>query len=132
MKEVTAKSLSRREAAQHFDAHGIDEFEGEEVEVQAKRPLSTVLSLRLDDEHLGKLRLLAKAQGIGVTTMARRLLQQGLDRPGSEFLFEALEDPQVRRALNEALEAAFGIAARTLRESQGLHPSSPFRYTKPV
>jgi hypothetical protein len=84
---------SRREAAEYWDAHGVDEHETEEVKVEVKKPLSVVLSVRLDEEHFKTLQLLAKAQRVGTATMARILLTQGLEKPGSQLVWQALPDP---------------------------------------
>ncbi len=88
-----------REAAEYWNAHGIDEAadEGEEVEVEVKTPLSAVLSLRLDPKHLNKLKLLARAQDTGVTTMARRILCRALDEPGNQLVLQALSDASLSR-----------------------------------
>ena len=48
------------------------------IDVDAKKPLSVVLSIRLDDEHLARLKGLAKQQDVGVTTLAKRLLKDSL------------------------------------------------------
>ncbi len=74
----------RREAArEYWQRHGIDEGadgspqEQEEV-VVAKRPLKAMLSLRLGDDDLRELTLLARENDVGVTTMARKLLRESL------------------------------------------------------
>lgn len=97
------KPMDRREAAEFWDTHGVDEVESEEVEIEVKKPLSAVLTVRLDPDHLKKLKLLARAQGIGVTTMARRILEQALEKPGSQLVLQALEDASVRHAISQVL-----------------------------
>ncbi len=94
-----SRKETRREVAEYWDAHGIDEAadEGEEVEVEVKTPLSAVLSLRLDPKHLDKLKLLARAQDTGVTTMARRILYRALDEPGNQLVLQALSDASLSR-----------------------------------
>ncbi len=74
--------MGHTEAREYWDSHGIDEESpgDEEVEVQTSKNLSTILSLRMDREHIDKLKLAAKEQGVGVTTMARMLLNQALDQ----------------------------------------------------
>ena len=81
------KREARKEAAEYWASHGIDELghEAEEVEVDVKRPLSTVLSIRIDGESMSKLKLMAKTQDIGVTTMARKLLKHALNSPDSSL-----------------------------------------------
>lgn len=79
VKEPTIRQR-RKEAAEYWSTHPITEGEREEVviDVDAKKPLSVVLSIRLDDEHLARLKGLAKQQDVGVTTLARRLLRDSL------------------------------------------------------
>ena len=74
---------NRKEAAEYWDIHAIGEH-GEEGAIEVKKPLSTILSLRVDDDLLKKLKVLAKAQGVGVTTMARRLLYKASEKPSSQ------------------------------------------------
>ena len=77
-------TMSHAEAREYWDSHGIDEESpgDEEVEVRASKNLSTILSIRMDREHIDRLKQLAKQQGIGVTTMARMLLNQALGQAG--------------------------------------------------
>lgn len=74
---------SRREEAEYWETHTIDEVEGEEVEIVVRKPLSSVFSIRLAAEDVKQLREMASAQGVGPTTMARRLLRQCLSDPSS-------------------------------------------------
>lgn len=74
---------SRREEAEYWETHTIDEVEGEEVEIVVRKPLSSVFSIRLAAEDVRQLREMADAQGVGPTTMARRLLRQCLSDPSS-------------------------------------------------
>ena len=69
---------SRKEEAEYWETHTIDEVEGEEVEIVVRKPLSSVFSIRLNPDDLKQLREMADAQGVGPTTMARRLLRQCL------------------------------------------------------
>jgi len=81
MNEIS-KIHRRREAAEYFDTHGLDETlheDEKEVEVEVRKPLSAILSIRIDEDHLAKLKRLAKSEGIGITTMARKLLSEALD-----------------------------------------------------
>ena len=75
----------RREAARdYWQRHGIDEgadgSQQEEV-VIGKRPLRAMLSLRLGDDDLRELTLLARENEVGVTTMARKLLRESIREP---------------------------------------------------
>ena len=72
---------SRKEAAEYWETHTIDEVAGEdpqEEEVVVRPRLSSVFSIRLDPEDVKHLREMASAQGVGATTMARMLLRQCL------------------------------------------------------
>ena len=85
--------MGHTEAREYWASHGIDEESpgDEEVEVQTSKNLSTILSLRMDREHIDKLKLAAKEQGVGVTTMARMLLNQALDQPTEQSPLEAIK-----------------------------------------
>ena len=78
--------MSHAEAREYWDSHGIDEESpgDEEVEVRASKNLSTILSIRMDREHINRLKQLAKEEGVGVTTMARMLLNQALGQAGRQ------------------------------------------------
>ena len=74
--------VHRREDAAHFwSTHDITVDNSEEVEEEicARAPLAASISLRLNDEEMAQLRTMAKAEDVGVTTMARILLRAGLD-----------------------------------------------------
>ena len=76
-------TMSHAEAREYWDKHGIEEESpgDEEVEVRTSKNLSTILSIRMDREHINRLKRLAKEQGVGVTTMARMLLNRAVDQP---------------------------------------------------
>ena len=86
-------TMGHTEAREYWDSHGIDEESpgDEEVEVRTSKNLSTILSIRMDREHIDRLKLLAKEQGVGVTTMARMLLNQALDQPTEQSPLEAIK-----------------------------------------
>ena len=85
--------MGHTEAREYWDSHGIDEESpgDEEVEVRTSKNLSTILSLRMDREHIDKLKVLAAAQGVGVTTMARMLLNRAVDQPTEQSPLEAIK-----------------------------------------
>ena len=85
--------MGHTEAREYWASHGIDEESpgDEEVEVRTSKNLSTMLSLRMDREHIGRLKLLAKEQGVGVTTMARILLNRAVDQPTEQSPLEAIK-----------------------------------------
>ncbi len=68
------------EAAEYWDTHSVtDENTGPVTDpIIVKKPLSSVFSIRLDQDDVAKLRALAKANGIGPTTMARNLLRRSI------------------------------------------------------
>ena len=74
------KAKRRENERAYWEEHGIDEEPGQEVEVHVKKPLSVMLSLRLDPEHYEKLKTLAEREERGVTTLARLLLQQSVEQ----------------------------------------------------
>ena len=82
---------SREEAAEYWSTHDITEENSSEVseDIHVRKPLSAMLSLRLSDDDLSKLKLAATAQGVGVTTMARMLLHQCLANPGQQLMWQA-------------------------------------------
>ena len=74
--------VHRREGAARFwSTHDVTVDNSEEVEEEicARAPLAASISLRLSDEEMAQLRAMAKAEDVGVTTMARILLRAGLD-----------------------------------------------------
>ena len=81
-----------------------DEFE--EVEVEVKKPLSHILSVRMDDDDFKRLRLAAKMQGVGLTTMARIMLKQTLSRPDHQLVSQALEQRGMGEELGELVDDA--------------------------
>ena len=75
---------SRREEAEYWESHTLDEVASEEQGDEAvvvRKPLSSVFSIRLDPEAVKQLRDMASAMGVGPTTMARMLILQGLRDP---------------------------------------------------
>ena len=74
--------------AEYWETHTIDEVEGEELqeEVVVRKQLSSVFSIRLNPEDVKQLREMADAQGVGPTTMARRLLRQCLSDRSSRLV----------------------------------------------
>ncbi len=71
----------RKATAEHWDVHGIDETDGEVVNVEVQSPLSAILSIRLDAERHARLKHMAKKRGLPITTMAQAILTEALDEP---------------------------------------------------
>ena len=63
-------------AAKHWDKHGIDESDGEEVDVEVEMPLSAILSIHLDAERYASLKRIAKKRNVPVSSVARKILDE--------------------------------------------------------
>ena len=102
------RRMSREEAAKFWAENEITDENSEQVteEIHVRKPLSAMISLRLSDDDLCSLKLVARAQGVGVTTMARTLLHQCLENPSSQLMFQALQNNEVQEGLTEILEDA--------------------------
>ena len=99
---------SREEAAEYWATHDVTEENSSEVseDIHVRRPLSAMLSLRLSDDDLSKLKLAAAAQGVGVTTMARMMLHQCLADPGQQLMWQSLQTREVEEELSQVLGSA--------------------------
>lgn len=107
------KKETRRVARKYFgdkSVSDIPESELEDVEVRTKKTLSAMLSLRLEEAYVVKLKNLAALQGVGISTMARHLLEQCLDHPGNQFFLQAMQDAKVKEAVEEIANGSFGKA----------------------
>ena len=102
------RRMSREEAAKFWAENEITDENSEQVteEIHVRKPLSAMISLRLSDDDLSKLKLVAQAQGVGVTTMARMLIHQCLENPGSQLMLQALQTREVQEGITEILEDA--------------------------
>ena len=119
------REMTREEAAEYWSTHeltedtpGWEEVE-EPITFKFKRPLSVVLSLRVDDEHIDRLSELAAARRIGVTTLARELLYEALDREpsntGGAEMRQYLVSQEQLQELGEAVSAKLlGNMARAM------------------
>ena len=97
-----------KEEAEYWDSFDSSKLT-EEVEVEAvrpKKPLTHTLSVRMEREDMRLLEGLARAQGVGVTTLARMLLRQVLSKPYHQLLFQALEHKQMSEEVNKMMEDA--------------------------
>lgn len=77
----TDRFHSRIAAAEHWDNHGIDESDGEEVNVEVETPLSAILSIRLDPTRYARLKRIAAKRKMPVTSVAKNILVEALDKP---------------------------------------------------
>ena len=98
---ATEKGKRREDERTYWDEHGIDEEPGQEANVHVKMRLSVMLSLRLDEDHADKLKHLAEQKDRGITTLARRLLQQAID---AEFFIKAMHEPYVQNAMKDMFD----------------------------
>ena len=98
----------REEAAEFWASNEVTEANSVEVteEVVVRKPLSATLSLRISDEDLANLKLVAAAQGVGITTMARILLQKVLRNPGQQLMLQALRTKEVEEGVTDIIEEA--------------------------
>ena len=70
-----------RQAARYWDTHSVTDDNSVPVDEPPalKKPLTSVFSIRLDQDDVAKLRAMARANGIGPTTMARKLLRRAIN-----------------------------------------------------
>ena len=103
---ATDKTNRREEAAEYWAANEITTENSSEApeDILVRKPLSAMLTLRLSDEDLSKLKLVAAAQGVGVTTMARMLLHQCLTNPGLQRTRHAIHSKEVEEGLAQVLK----------------------------
>jgi predicted DNA binding CopG/RHH family protein len=96
------------EAAAYWATHDITEENSSEVseDIHVRKPLSAMISLRLSDEDLTRLKSAAATQGVGVTTMARILLHQCLDNPRLQLMWHGLQKREVEEGLSLVMEDA--------------------------
>ena len=80
MTTLDKRNTEIEEAAEYWDTHSVTDDNTEPVtdRIVVKKPLSSVFSIRLDQDDVAKLRALARANGIGPTTMARNLLRRSI------------------------------------------------------
>lgn len=83
---TNSKAQRRRRAAEYWDKRGIDEAAGKTVQVEVENPLSSVLSVHIGAAQLGNLKALAETQGVGITTMAEKILAKALEAPANPQL----------------------------------------------
>ena len=71
-----------KEEAEFWDTHDFTEFEDETrpVQVEVSPNLTSIYSIRVDEDTSQKLYSLARKKGIGPTTLGRMLIIEGLDR----------------------------------------------------
>lgn len=81
----------------YFDKTDLSDLIAQADIVETEVPtegLRHVLSVRLDSRDLRKLSRLAKAQGVGSTTMARMILRRALGRPEQQLWFRRAPTPE--------------------------------------
>ena len=96
---TNSKAQRRRRAAEYWGKHGIDEAAGKTVQVEVENPLSSVLSVHIGAAQLGNLKALAETQGVGITTMAEKILAKALEAPANPQLVQALPRRKVDKAV---------------------------------
>ena len=80
------------EAAEYWDTHSVTDENSEPVPGPAfiEKPLGSSFVVRLDCPDVVKLRSLAKANGIGQTAMARKLLRRAI----SQARYDGKDSPE--------------------------------------
>ena len=81
MTTLDKRNTEIEEAAEYWDTHSVTDDNTQPVTdpIIVKKPLTSVFSIRLDQDDVAKLRALARANGIGHTTMARNLLRRSIN-----------------------------------------------------
>ena len=81
MTTLDNRNTETEEAAEDWDSHSVTDDNTEPVTdpIIVKKPLKSVFSVRLDQDDVAKLRALARANGIGPTTMARNLIRRSIN-----------------------------------------------------
>ena len=102
------KILRREEAAEYWSGHEATDLNSQEVteSIRVRKPLSAMISVRLSDEDLSRLKNFARTHDVGVTTMARMLLHQGLEDPVGQLMFQALRSEVIQSEIAEIVEDA--------------------------
>ncbi len=124
MDKSMSKAERRQAAREYYDTHGTEEFT-EELTLDVKKPIMHIISVRLDGEHMDKLAGLAKEKGLGVTTVARILLQRGLDTPPALWGLDPVNQEfieETRRRLIEAHDALANAKSLTPDVGTARHP----------
>ena len=103
---ATDKTNRREEAAEYWAANEITTENSSEApeDILVRKPLSAMLTLRLSDEDLARLKTAAAAREVGVTTMARMLLHQCLTNPGLQRTRHAIHSKEVEEGLAQVLK----------------------------
>ena len=81
MSPATHHTSDIEQAAEYWDTHSVTDDNSDPVDetFALKKPLTSVFSIRLDQDDVAKLRAMARANGIGPTTMARKLLRHAIN-----------------------------------------------------
>jgi hypothetical protein len=95
-----APEFGTAEAERRFwDETDLTEVESEEVKVaRPKRPLSATFAVRLDEQSVQALRLIAERRGIGVTQLARSWILERLrlESAAGELANPTADDDELR------------------------------------
>jgi hypothetical protein len=85
LKKPLPKFNTEGEEAEFWDKHSPLEFfdESEFEPLRVKRPKDTPITIRLDTETNKELEEVARAQQLGVSTLARKFIIEGLSRQKS-------------------------------------------------
>ena len=125
MTTLDKRKTEIEEAAEYWDTHSVTDDNTEPVTepIIVKKPLASVFSIRLDQDDVAKLRALARANGIGPTTMARNLLRRSInDKHDTDRMrLITISVTDLDMALDNFVESITERAAHT--ESEATPPS---------
>ena len=128
MTTLDNRNTETEEAAEYWDTHSVTDDNTEPVTdpIIVKKPLASVFSIRLDQDDVAKLRALAKANGIGPTTMARNLIRQSINdkHDADRARLITISTTDLNMALDNFVESITKRAAHTESpESETTPPS---------
>ena len=125
MTTLDKRNTEIEEAAEYWDTHSVTDDNTESVTdpIIVKKPLTSVFSIRLDQDDVAKLRALARANGIGPTTMARTLLRGSINdkQDADRARLITISTTDLDAALDNFVESITKRAAQT--ESETTAPS---------
>ncbi len=104
---IADRHKKREKARSHWDSASIVTAVGDEVDIEVRRPLSAMLSLRLDKDQVARLKQVASARHVGVTTAARLLLIEALDAAGAQPLGSSTARARKRSQVTADMQLVF-------------------------
>ena len=128
MTTLDKRNTEIEEAAEYWDTHSVTDDNTEPVTepIIVKKPLTSVFSIRLDQDDIAKLRALARANGIGPTTMARTLLRRSINdkHDADRARLITISTTDLDMALDNFVESVTRRAAHTESQESSTTPPS--------